>query len=381
MNIAKIQYALLRFGAMLKKEMTEIKRDYVTYLFLILVPFLEVTMFGIIINTDAKNLPTVILMHDSSPFVNSLIQGFKTTEYFKIIEITKDDKHTESMLRSGKAQFVITSPPHFSSDIIRNKHPRVLVEGDATDPVAVGNAFNAANAIADRVLNNDLKGPLAALKNKEPLFYVDTHAVYNPAAFAQYHTVPGLLSTILAVTLVMLTAISITTEYERGTMEMLLITPITQLEVILGKIIPNVMLGYILFTLTILLSIYGFNVPFYGSFVLLAVCAIPYIMANLSIGLAISTVSRTQLRAANLANTYVLPALLLSGFMFPFNAMPNWAQWIGELLPTTHFMRITSAIMLKKASFLEIWSELWPIILFTVLVVSFSIKNYRKTLD
>ena len=285
------------------------------------------------------------------------------------------------MLRSGKAQFVITIPPHFSSDIIRNKHPRVLVEGDATDPVAVGNAFNAANAIADRVLNNDLKGPLAALKNKEPLFYVDTHAVYNPAAFAQYHTVPGLLSTILAVTLVMLTAISITTEYERGTMEMLLITPITQLEVILGKIIPNVMLGYILFTLTILLSIYGFNVPFYGSFVLLAVCAIPYIMANLSIGLAISTVSRTQLRAANLANTYVLPALLLSGFMFPFNAMPNWAQWIGELLPTTHFMRITSAIMLKKASFLEIWSELWPIILFTVLVVSFSIKNYRKTLD
>ncbi len=381
MSIIKFQYAVLRFWAMLKKELIEIKRDYATYCFLILVPFLQVVLFGSIINTSAKNLPTAIVAFDKSPLVNTLIQGFKTTGYFKILKISQDAHLAEKWLKSGKVLFVITIPNQFSRDIIRNKHPHILVEGDATDPVAVGNAFNAANSIAKSVLDRDLVGPLSHLRDQEPLFYVDTHGVYNSAIIAQYHTIPGLLSVILAITLVMLTAISITAEYECGTMEMLLISPISQLEVILGKIIPHVILGYILFAFTVLLCIYGYHVPFYGNITLLVICAAPYIMANLGIGLAISTVSRSLLRAANVANAYVLPAMLLCGFMFPFYGMPIWAQWLGELFPTTHFMRITTAIMLKGATFMDVWPDLWPIILFTVLIVLFSIINYRKTLD
>lgn len=371
----------LRFFAIFKKEFIQIKRDYITYLFIIGMPFIQVVLFGNIIDTDAKNLPTVIVAQDNSPFTNSLIQGFKNTEYFKIIEIKKVAANTEQMLKSGEAQFVITIPYHFAEDIIKNKHPHILVEGDATDPVAIGNAFNAANSMAQNILDRDLLGPLSILKNQEPLFHVDTHPLYNAATLAQYHTIPGLLVTILTITLAMMMALSITSEFEQGTLEMLLITPIHSMEVILGKLIPNLLLGYLLFFLTIGLSISMFHVPFLGSMTLLMLCALPYIIANLSIGVAISAISKSQLEAANMANAYVLPAILLSGFMFPFYAMPTWAQWIGNLLPPSHFLRITSNIMLKEATFIEIWPDLWPILSFFVCIVCISFRFYRTTLD
>lgn len=381
MKAFSMRYPFLRLWSILKKELIQIKRDYGTYMFLIIIPFIEVILFGNIINTDAKNLPTVILAHDNSQFSNSLIQGFKNTGYFKIMNVTSNDDLAEQMIQSGTAQFVITIPNDFAADIIKNKHPHVLVEGDASDPVAVGNAFNAANTLANTVLNRDLQGALGYLKSHEPLFYIDTHAKYNPTAAAQYHTLPGVLAIILTVTLVMLTAISVTTEYDQGTMEMLLITPIKPLEVLIGKIIPNAILGYILFLLTIALSYWGFDVPFVGSFFLLSLCAIPYIVSSLGIGLAVSTVSRSQLRAANVANTYILPAILFSGFLFPFYAMPEWAQWVGELFPPTHFIRITLGIMLKGATFREVWPNLWPIIVFACFIIFVSFRYYRKTLD
>ncbi|TAL61982.1 MAG: ABC transporter permease [Legionella sp.] len=379
--IKALHYPLLRFWSILKKEIIQIKRDFGTYIFIILVPFIEVILFGNIINTDAKNLPTVILSHDHSVFSNSLIQGFKNTGYFRIIKQTDVDTDAEKMLRSGEVQFVITIPNNFAEDLIKEKHPHVLVEGDASDPLAIGNAFNAAATLANSVLNQDLKGSLSYLKNQEPLFFIDTHAKYNPLVVAQFHTLPGILAIILTVTLVMLTAISVTTEYDQGTMEMLLITPIKPLEVLIGKIIPNAIFGYIIFVLTLGLSRYGFHVPFEGSFFLLSLCAIPYIISCLGIGLAVSTVSRSQLRAANVANTYILPAILFSGFLFPFYAMPGWAQWIGEVFPPTHFIRITLSIMLKGATFSEVWPNLWPIILFACFIIFISFRYYRKTLD
>lgn len=376
-----LQYPLLRFWSILKKEIIQIKRDFGTYIFILLVPFIEVILFGNIINTDAKNLPTVVLSHDNSSFSRSLIQGFSNTGYFKIIKQTDKDSEAEQMLRSGQVQFVISIPNQFASDLIKKKQPHVLVEGDASDPLAIGNAFNAATTLARSVLNQDLKGSLSYLKSQEPLFVIDTHAKYNQLVVAQYHTLPGILAIILTVTLVMLTAISVTTEYDQGTMEMLLITPIKPLEVLIGKIIPNAIFGYLIFIITIGLSRLIFHVPFHGSFFLLALCAFPYIVSCLGIGLAVSTVSRTQLRAANVANTYILPAILFSGFLFPFYAMPGWAQWIGELFPPTHFIRITLAIMLKGATFTEVWPNLWPIILFACFIIFFSLRYYRKTLD
>ncbi|KTD83102.1 ABC transporter permease [Legionella waltersii] len=375
------KYPFLRFRAILKKEFIIMKRDYVTYIFLIILPFCQMIIFGNIINTDARHLPTVVINNDHSIFTNRLIAGFRNTEYFDIKAITDDSKNAEALIKKSKIQFIITIPKDFSRDIIKNKHPHILVEGDATDPVAVGGAFRAAVNLADTVFDEELKGPLAYLKKKEPVYSVEIHSLYNPAVVSQYHTIPGLLVTILAVSLTMLTAISITTEFDQNTMEMLFITPIKPLEVVLGKLIPNLAIGTIVYFLTVTASMYYFQVPFLGSVTLLFFCAIPYIMTSLSIGLAASTIARTQIRAVNIANAYMLPALLLSGFAFPFNAMPKWAQWLGELLPPTHFMRIIMQIMLKDATFIDIWSDLWPIILFFTIIITFSIKRYNQTLD
>lgn len=374
-------YASLRLWAMLKKECIQIKRDYVTYLFLIMVPFLEVILFGYIINTDAKHLPTVVISHDDSAFTHSLIQAFKNTDYFVIKKFTQDENEAAKLVKSGEIRFIITIPNNFSRDLIRNKHPHILIEGDATDPVAIGNAFHAADSLTENVLDNDLQGPLNFLQNKPTNFVVDTHALYNPAVLARYHTVPGVLTTILTIALVMLTAISITAEYEHGTMEMLLITPLRPIEVIIGKIIPHIIMAYILFFLTLLVSVYLFHVPFHGSLLLLMFCVLPYIISSLGIGVAVSTVSKSQFRAVNLANTYALPAILLSGFMFPFHAMPIWAQYIGNLLPATHYLRIIIGIMLKGSTLTEIWPDLRAILIFMVIIVYISFRYYRRTLD
>jgi ABC-2 type transport system permease protein len=379
--MSSLQYPFLRFWSMLKKESIIIRRDFITYAFLIIVPFSEVVLFGYIMNTDPKNLPTIVVAHDSSPFVNNLIYGFKNTGYYNIKDIIKDDQEAERLMHEGKAQFIITIPPDFTHNLLRNNHPHILIEGDATDPIAIGGAFSAAKAMTENILNRDLKGNLANLINKPNNIIIDTHAKYNPAVISQYHTLPGLLATILSLSLIMLTAISITSEYEYGTLEMLLTTPVKPIEVILGKIIPNIVLGYILFLLTLATSVYLFHVPFYGSLLLLCAATFPYLICNLGIGIAVSTLSRTQFRAANIANTYILPAILLSGFMFPFYAMPIWAQWIGNILPPTHYLRLTSNIMLKDAGFIAIWPDLWPILLFTIVIVSFSLKYYRRTLD
>jgi ABC-2 type transport system permease protein len=379
--MSDFKYPLLRFMGILKKEFTIMKRDYVTYIFLIVLPFCQMILFGNIINTDARHLPTIIIDNDHSVFTNSLISGFKNTEYFDIKAVTNDQKEAEKLIKQSKIQFIITIPNHFSRDIIRNEHPHLLVEGDATDPVAVGGAFRAAVNLSDTVLDNDLKGALSYLKKKDPLYVTDIHALYNPSIIAQYHTIPGLLVTILAISLTILTAISITTEFDQSTMEMLFITPIKPIEVVLGKLIPNLVLGVIVFFLTVAVSKLYFKVPFLGSITLLFLCSIPYILTSLAVGLAASTIARTQIRAVNIANAYMLPALLLSGFAFPFYAMPEWAQWLGEVFPPTHFMRIIMQIMLKEATFTDIWTDLWPIILFFTVIIGISLKYYHSTLD
>jgi ABC-2 type transport system permease protein len=374
-------YARLRVWSMLNKEFIQIRRDIITYSLLLLIPFLEMLMFGYIINTDAKNLPAIVVNKDFTPFSYTLINAFKNTGYLAITDVIEDSDQAEKLLKQGKVQFIINIPQNFSNDLIREKQPHLLIEGDGSDPVAVNNAFHAATTVASTALNKDLQGSLSYLSSKNVNFVTDVHAKFNPVLIAQYHTLPGLLVTMLTVTLVMLTAVSMTTEYESGTMEVLLITPIKPLEVVIGKIIPHILLGYILFFLTLAVSHWLFHVPFEGSFLLLTITVMPFIICSLGIGLAVSTVSNTQLRAANLANTYTLPSILLTGFMFPFHAMPQWAQTLGEFFPSTHYLRIVLNVMLKGSSFVEIWPDLWPILLFMTIIVFFSLKHYRKTLD
>lgn len=356
-------------------------RDVKTYCFLILIPLIQVVFFGYIINTDAKNLPTIVVSKDKSPFTNSIIQSFKNTGYFNIKSITDDEIKAEKSMKLSAIKFILYIPEHFSRDLINKKQPHLLLEGDGIDPTVVGNAFQVTHMIVSNALMHDAVGPINYLASKKPVFIIDTHAKYNPAAKAQYHTLPGLLVTVLTISLTMLTAISITIEYEEGTMEMLLITPAHPLEVIFGKMAPNIILGYILFFLILLLTRGLFHVPFYGSVWLLAMVALPFFIVSLSIGILTSSIAKTQFQAANIANTYFLPAILFSGFMFPFEAMPVWAQWIGNLLPPTYFIRVVNDIMLKDANILTIWPNFWPVLVFGILVIFTSHYLYRQTLD
>jgi ABC-2 type transport system permease protein len=374
-------YRSLRLWSMFKKELTVIRRDYRTYVFVLVSPFLQAVLFGLIINNDAKHIPTIVVARDSSPFVQNIVESFKNTGYFAITQITQDENAAAQAMQRGDAKFVIHIPQNFSHDLVRNETPHLLLEGDATDPIVVNNAFHAASVLPTRALYSIAKGPLEYLEAKDNSFIIDTHAKYNPAVKAQYHTLPGLLATILTISLALVMAISITGEYESGTMEMLLITPINPLEVIIGKLLPNMLLGYILFFAILSVSNGIFHIPFYGSLLLLSFAAFPFIVANLSFGIATSCIAKTQFQAAQITGTYTLPAILFSGFLFPRDAMPNWAQGLSNLFPSTYFLKITSSIMLKGAGFWDILPGIGPIIIFSIVMIFISYKFYRKTLD
>lgn len=374
-------YRSLRLWSMFKKELTVIRRDYRTYVFVLVSPFIQALLFGLIINNDAKHIPTLVVAKDSSQFTESIIQSFRNTDYFMIKDIIQDEQAAERAMQRGEVKFIIHIPENFSRDLVRNESPHILLEGDASDPVIVNNAFHASSVVANRALTGITQGPLKYLSAKEGSFVIDTHAKYNPTVQAQYHTLPGLLATILTVSLALLMAISISGEYESGTMEMLLITPINPLEVMIGKLLPNIFLGYILFFAILIISHSLFHVPFYGSVLLLSLAAFPFIIANLSFGIATSCIAKTQFQAAQIAGTYTLPAILFSGFLFPRDSMPTWAQWLSDLFPSTYFLKISSDVMLKASGFWDILPNIWPMVVFAVVLILISYKFYRKTLD
>lgn len=374
-------YRSLRLWGMFKKEFRVILRDYRTYIFVLITPFLQAVLFGLIIDHDARHIPTIVVAKDQSPITDSLIQSFRNTSYFKIQNVIQDEAEADKLLKQGVVRFVIHIPQDFTRDLIRNDSPHILLEGDASDPTVINNAFHASASIVKNTLKEIAQGPLKYLEPQEPAFVIDTHAKYNPAVKAQYHTLPGLLATILTISLALVMAISITGEYESGTMEMLLITPIYPLEVIIGKLLPNILLGYILFFSILFVSIFLFKVPFYGSILLLTLAAFPFIIANLSFGIATSCIAKTQFQASQIAGSYTLPAVLFSGFLFPTASMPTWAQWLSNLFPATYFLKISGDVMLKNSSFMDILPNIWPIIVFAIVLIFISYKFYRKTLD
>jgi len=278
-------------------------------------------------------------------------------------------------------QFVVNIPVDFSRQLLRGERPALLVEADATDPAAVGPAVSALRAVADSVLDRDLKGPLAALRVSQSPIELRLHAHYNPENITQYNVVPGLLGVVLTMTMVVITALAITRERERGTMENLLATPVRPFEVMLGKIIPYIVVGYIQLSLILLAAHFIFQVPLVGSVTLLYLVAFVFIAANLAVGITFSTLAKNQLQAVQMAFFFFLPSILLSGFMFPFRGMPEWAQWVGTCLPNTHFLRIVRGILLKGNGFTEIIPELWPLLLFLTIAMTIGVKRYRQTLD
>ncbi len=380
MNADSNLFCFRRFAAMVYKEFIQMRRDRVTFAMMIGIPLMQLILFGYAINSDPRHLPTAVLAADNSPYARSIVAGMQTSTYFHVTEHLVSRADADSALKQGRAQFVLTIPEDFSRLLLRGEQPVLLLEADATDPAATSGALAAMREVVSQVLARDLPTSAGYAPSASPV-ELRVHAEYNPEAVTQYNIVPGLMGVILTLTLTMITSLAITRERERGTMENLLSTPVRPLEVMLGKIVPYILVGYIQMTLIILAARFLFGVPLRGSVVPVFVLSLVFIAANLSVGVTLSTVAKNQLQAVQMSVFFFLPSLLLSGFMFPFRGMPDWAQAVGSLLPLTHYLRLVRGILLKGNGALESLTHVWPIALFLVFVITVGMRRYRKTLD
>lgn len=374
-------FSWTRLAAIVIKEFIQLLRDRGTLAIVVGIPIMQLILFGYAINTNPKHLPTVIIAKDNSAFTRAFITGLKNTDYFQIDGEVKNEETAKYLLATGKTQFVLTIPTDFTHKLVRGERPQLLIEADATDPVATGSALAAIKLLPQTVFNHLLIGNLQYLQNTAPAIDLVAHTNYNPENITQYNIVPGLLGVVLTLTLVIVASACITREREKGTLENVLSTPARPLEVMVGKVTPHIIVGYVQVFIILIASKFLFAVPVEGSVLLLILSALPFIAANLSVGIAFSSIASTQLQAAQAATFFFLPSLLLSGFMFPFAGMPFWARCIGETLPLTHFLRITRGIMLKGNGWVQIWPDLWPIMLFMVVAMFIGLKRYRQTLD
>ncbi|MGZ8156584.1 MAG: ABC transporter permease [Burkholderiales bacterium] len=363
------------------KEFVQMRRDRLTFAMMVGIPILQLILFGYAINSDPRALPTAVLVADSSVYSRSFLRALENSGYFRIERHLTTENEAERALAVGAVQFVITIPTDFARDLMRGERPVLLVEADASDPSATSNALAALLTLNQTALARDLGGTLSALQPQVAPFEVRIHRRYNPEGITQYNIVPGLIGTILTMTMVMMTGLAMTRERERGTMENLLATPVRPGEVMAGKILPYIAVGYIQVSIILMAAKLLFAVPMVGSLALLSVALILFIAANLAVGFTFSTLARNQLQAMQMAFFFFLPSILLSGFMFPFRGMPEWAQWIGEALPLTHFLRILRGILLKGSGPADIAPNVWPIALFLVIVATIALKRYRETLD
>jgi ABC-2 type transport system permease protein len=370
-----------RIWAILVKEILQMRRDRLTLGMILGVPLMQLFLFGFAINLNPHDLPAAIAINDPGPLARSIVAGLANSSYFKIVEQTNDPAHARRLLQQGKVLFVVEIPPNFSRDIVRGDHPDLLIEADATDPAAGSFAIAAFNQLATTALRDDLVGPLAARAQGPPPFNPVQHLLYNPESNTQYNVVPGLLAVILTMTMVLMTCLALTRERERGTYENLLAMPATPLEIMIGKIAPNVLVGAVQSAIILLMARFVFHVPMIGSLLLLAGALAVYVIANLAVGYTFSTIAENQLQAMQMTMFFLLPAILLSGFAFPFMGMPAWARVIGEILPATHFLRIVRGILLKDNGMPEIWQDLWPLFLFTFVAGSLALLRFRRTLD
>ncbi len=366
---------------MVAKEFIQMRRDRLTFAMMLGIPMIQLILFGYAINSDPKHLPTAVYSADNSVFSRTIVEALHNSSYFDITREPQSEAEVQELLAKGQVQFVVEIPVDFSRKLLRGEKPDLLLEADATDPMAIGYAQSAVQSLVPTMLNRDLTGPLAKLQNTSPPFNLVVHAHYNPEAITQYNIVPGLMGVVLTMTMVIITTLAITRERESGTMENLLATPVRPGEVIIGKIVPYIFVGYVQIFLILVCAKFLFNVPMIGSIPLLLALAFLFIVAHLTVGVTFSTIARNQRQAMQMGMFFFLPNILLSGYMFPFRGMPNWAQDIGEILPLTHFLRIVRGILLKGNGFMEVAPDVWPILLFVVVMLAIGIKRYRQTLD
>jgi ABC-2 type transport system permease protein len=369
-----------RLLAVGRKEFVQTRRDRLTFAMMVGIPIIQLVLFGFAINSDPKHLPAVIVSAEESQFTRSLVAAMGNSGYFDLKPAPASVAEATRLLQIGRVQFVLQVPAGFSRAIVRGERPALQLEADASDPAATSNALAAMTQLAQTALAHDLTGVLTRPAPASP-FELRLQRRYNPEGVTQYNIVPGLMGVILTMTMIMMTSLGMTRELERGTMENLLATPVRPLEVMIGKILPYVLVGYVQVGVILLAAYYVFDVPIVGSIPLLLACTLLFIFANLTVGITFSTIASTQTQAIQMGFFFLLPSILMSGFMFPFRGMPTWAQWVAEGLPLTHFLRVVRGIVLKGNGISEVWVNLWPLLLFTVVVMTIGVKRYRQTLD
>ncbi|QRQ87030.1 ABC transporter permease [Cupriavidus oxalaticus] len=375
------RFSLQRWWSIVLKEFLQLRRDRVTFGMIVGLPIMQLLLFGFAINTDPRHLPTAVIAADQSEFTRTFIASMQNSTYFKVVATLPDEAAGREALMKGDVQFVLSIPPDFTRKLLRGERPALLVEADATDPSATGQAIAALPQLPFSVGKHDLKGSLAPLAGGKAPFDVQVQRLYNPEGLTQYNIIPGLMGVILSMTMVMMTGLAMTRERERGTMENLLATPVRPLEVMTGKIVPYIFIGLIQVTIVLLAARWVFSVPFVGSVTAVYLAALLFIAANLTVGITLSSLAQNQLQAMQLTFFYFLPNILLSGFMFPFAGMPGWAQAIGNILPMTYFNRMVRGILLKGSGWAELWPQVWPMALFIVVVMMIAVRFYRRTLD
>jgi ABC-2 type transport system permease protein len=370
-----------RMWAIVIKEFVQMRRDRMTFATMIFVPILQLTLFGYAINTDPKQLPTAVLVRDDGPLTRAVLAAMKNTDYFNFKEQVLDAEELDKLIRTGEVQFAVEIPASFERDVRRGDRPAVLVIADATDPVATGTAVSSLRGLIDTALRRELRGPDAAVTKTAAPFEITLQNRYNPEAITQYNIVPGLLGVVLTMTMMMFTALAVTREIERGTMESLLAMPIKPVEIMIGKIAPFVLVGFVQMTIILSAAHFLFGVPIMGSVWLLVSLATLFAASNLAVGYTFSTIANNQLQAVQMTFFFFLPNILLSGFMFPFRGMPQWAQVIGEALPLTHFMRIVRGITLKGTGFADMQIDVLALFIFMIVAMGLALARFRRTLD
>jgi ABC-2 type transport system permease protein len=373
--------ALQRLYAIFLKEFLQLRRDRGTMAMIVFIPLMQLMLFGYAINTDPKHLPTALLVHDDGPLARSVVAALRMTDYFAIQRTAGSQEEADRMIRANEVQFIIEIPPDFDRRLVHGEKPAVLLIADATDPTATVGAVAGANGAMAGALSRELTGPLARLAQGPAPFELRVQARYNPAAEARRNIVPGLIGTILTMTMLIYTSLSVTKEIERGTMETLLSMPVRPTEIMLGKILPYVAVGAVQMTIILTVAALLFHVPMVGSLTTLIPLTLLFIVANLSIGYTFSTIAGNQMQAFQMSFMYFLPSMLLSGFLFPFRGMPDWAQNIGTILPLTHYLRIVRSVMLKGSTFSDLSLDAGALALFTLAAMALAVSRFRQTLD
>ncbi len=371
---------LQRIRAMIFKEMRQVARDRGTLAMMFLMPVIQLLIFGYAINNDPRHLPLAVEANDNSVFTRTIVSALRNTNYFEVEEVVAAPGKGDRLIEQGKAQFLVTIPPDFSRDLVRGQRPQLLVTADATDPSATGNALSAIGEAVTSGLAHDLIGPLGAQARVMPPVDVVIHRSYNPEGITSNNTVPGVLAIVLSMSMVMVTSLAVTREVEQGTMENLLATPLRPFEVMVGKIVPYLMIGVVQMVVALVCATLLFHVPFVGSPVLMVAATLLFMAVSLSLGFTISTFATNQLQAMYMSIFYMLPSILLSGFAFPFRGMPQWAQWLAEILPMTHFLRLLRGIMLKGWDLPLAVPQMGVLVVMLVVLAVLAVRRYQDTI-